>query len=179
MLVSILQFTFINIEDNMKGIIITGAESTGSVFISKAISQSFRFNDWNGHGFYEPNNQFKFLHRSQPYGKNNYSNYRELSSLFQNFECKYILCTRDISCSNSSTQRRFSRTDSDLKHNYNICKKIMSEIISSGEPYFIWSYETMIYFGKMYFDLLYDFLQIKNSDRYYPEVINKNIQYFK
>ena len=161
------------------GIIITGAESTGSVFISKAISKSFGFDDWDGYGFYEPNNQFKFLHRSQPYLNNNYSNYQELSSLFQNFECKYILCTRDITCSNLSKQRRFNRTDSDLKHNYNTCKKIISEIISSGEPYFIWSYETMIYFGKIYFDLLYDFLEIQNSDRYYPEVINKNIEYFK
>jgi len=160
------------------GIIITGAESTGSVFASKAIFKSFGFDGWNGYGFYKPNHQFKFLHRSQPYGKNNYSNYQELSSFFQNFECKYILCTRDITCSNLSKQRRFNRTDSDLKHNHNTCKQIIFEIISSGEPYFIWNYETMIYLGKIYFDLLYDFLEIKNSDRYYPCILNKNIQSF-
>jgi len=94
--------------------------------------------------------------------------------MFNSYECKYIICTRDTSFSNLSKQRRFRRSDRDLEHNYNTCKSIISDIITSGEKYFIWNYETMVYLGGVYFDLLYDFLEIDNSSRKYPEVINGN-----
>ena len=158
-----------------RGYIITGAESTGSVFISKCISKSMGFTDWNGYRFFEPSADIKFLHRSQPWGNaRQYSDYGRFSEIFDGYECKYIVCTRDISFSNLSKQRRFGRKDGELKHNRNTCKSIISDIITSGEKYFIWNYETMVYLGRVYFDLLYDFLKIDNSSRKYPEVINGN-----
>ena len=166
--------------------IITGAESTGSVFISKCISTSMGFYSWTGYGFYEPSDDIKFLHRSQPRGSPlQYSDYTELSKIFSGYDCKYIICTRDISFSNLSKNKRFKRTDPQLQHNQNTCKSIISDIVKSGEEYFIWNYETMVYLGDVYFDLLYDFLEIDNNNRKYPEVINgnkiknaKDIKYF-
>ena len=159
-----------------RGYIITGSESTGSVFISKCISESMGFSNWNGYKFFEPTSSLKFLHRSQPYGKaRQYSDYKEISNMFDGYECRYIICTRDISFSNLSKQRRKGRSNPDLTHNHNTCKSIITDIVNSGERYFIWNYETMVYLGNGYFDLLYDFLEICRPSRKYPEVINGNI----
>ena len=159
-----------------KGYIITGGESTGSVFISQCISTSMGFSGWSGCLFFEPTKDIKFLHRSQPWAEaRQYSDYEELSTLFNGYDCKYIICTRDITFSNLSKKRRFGRSTEDLKHNHHACKSILSDIISSGESYFIWNYESMVYLGKVYFDLLYDFLEIDKNNRKYPQVINGNI----
>lgn len=167
--------------------IITGAESTGSVFISKCISTSMGFHDWDGYHFYEPSSDIKFLHRSQPFlTSQQYSTYDELSKIFSSYECKYIICTRDISFSNLSKRKKYERTNHQLKHNHNTCKSIISDIVKSNEKYFIWNYETMVYLGDVYFDILYDFLEIDNNSRKYPQVINgnkiknvKDIDYFR
>jgi hypothetical protein len=166
-----------------KGYIITGGESTGSVFISKCISESLGFPGWDGYRYFEPNEDTLFLHRSQPYGVNGiqtYSDYDEISKEFLDYKCKYIICTRDLTCSNISKVSRFSRrTPGDLKIAHDRCRSIISNITKSGEEYFIWSYETMNYMGSSYFDLLYDFLEIDNSNRLYYAVIDGNKKYFK
>lgn len=160
-----------------QGYIITGAESTGSVFISKCISKSMGYDSWDGYNLYEPSHEIKFLHRSQPWGESQqYSDYKQLSKMFIGYDCKYIICTRDITFSNLSKHKRFNRTNQEMERDHGVCKSIISNIITSGEKHFIWSYETMVYLGDVYFDLLYDFLEVKSCDRNYPDVINGNIK---
>tara|TARA_R110002020_G_scaffold71472_3_gene184634 strand:+ start:1267 stop:1773 length:507 start_codon:yes stop_codon:yes gene_type:complete len=163
-----------------KGYVITGAESTGSNFISRCISQSLGnpADAWDGALFFQPTEDIKILHRSQPWGPpRRYTDYKGIAELFEGYETKYILCTRDRGFSDRSKQRRFGRSDSDLIHNYEVSTKILCEIINSGEQFFIWNYETMISLGKVYFDLLYDFLAIDIDSRKYPAVINGNEKY--
>ena len=68
--------------------------------------------------------------------------------------------------------RRFKGRN--LQRDHSTCKSIISDIVKSGEKYFIWNYETMVYLSDVYFNLLYDFLEIDSNNRKYPEVINGN-----
>lgn len=162
-----------------KAYIITGGESTGSVFISKCISESMGYAGWDGYRFYSPNENITFLHRSQPYGVDGtaYSPYSELAQIFNEHECRYIICTRDLTCSNNSKKQRRSRQKKDLETAHVNCKSIISEIVNSNEKYFIWNYEAMVYLNDIYFNLLYDFLEIRIDARKYPEVVDGNRKY--
>ena len=171
-----------------KAYIITGPESSGSVYISKIIAyvlgETKDMNEWGGYGFCkknEPgNNDIIILHRSQPYLQHDkYCDLNEFKEMFKDYELFFILCTRYHMISNHSKKNRFQRTEEDLLDNYDISKKILGEITKT-EKFFIWNYETMLYLNESYFDLLYNFLEIKTENRYYPtDIFDGNIKYIK
>ena len=166
-----------------KAFIITGPESSGSVFISKVIANyvgaTTNIDDWNGHGYcnsLKPN--IKILHRSQPSRKaNNYCTLKQFKEEFKGMDLYFILTTRYHEFSNLSKIKRFKRTNEEIVNNMAQSKLILSEIIKSNEKYIIWNYETMLHLNEVYFDLLYDF--VKGIKKYYPKIKDGNINYIK
>lgn len=166
-----------------KFFIITGPESSGSVFISQVIANYIgatkNINDWDGYGYcksLKPN--IKILHRSQPYGNaNQYFTLKQFKEEFKGMDLYFILTTRYHEFSNLSKIKRFERTEKDINNNMLQSKLILSEIIKSNEKYFIWNYETMLYLNEVYFDLLYDF--VEGINKHYPKLKDGNINYMK
>jgi hypothetical protein len=177
-----------------KAYIITGPESSGSVYISKIIAyvlgETKDMNEWGGYGFCKKQkidentinetNDIIILHRSQPYLQHDkYCDLNEFKELFKDYELFFILCTRYHVISNHSKKHRFQRTEEELVDNYDISKKILTEI-TKKERFFIWNYETMLYLNESYFDLLYNFLEINTENRYYPtDIFDGNSKYIK
>ena len=165
----------------VKVFIITGPESSGSVFISKIIASYLgatkNFNDWSGYGYCSSiRSDIKILHRSQPFEKvNQYFTLQQFKEEFKGMDLYFILTTRYIQFSNISKKNRFNRTNKDIINNLYKSKSILSEIIKSNEKYFIWNYETMLYLNEVYFDLLYKF--IGGINKFYPKIKDGNIKY--
>lgn len=162
-----------------KAFIITGPESSGSTFISQVIAKSLKqiksLNEWNGRQFCNnklPNKDEKddiiILHRSQPFGNENYFTYNNFKRLFKGYEMNFIICTRYIEISNLSKKSRFNRTDNEINKSIIKSREIIKDICKN-EKYFIWNYETMNYLQELYFDMLYEFLNVKCN--YYPNNI--------
>ena len=166
-----------------KFFIITGPESSGSVFIAQVIAYyvgaTNNINDWSGYGYcksLKPN--IKILHRSQPWGNaNQYFTLKQFKEEFKEMDLYFILTTRYTQFSNLSKIKRFGRTKKDIDNNMLQSKLILSEIIKSNEKYFIWNYETMLYLNEVYFDLLYDF--VEGINKHYPKLKDGNINYMK
>ena len=164
-----------------KVFIITGPESSGSVFISQVIANyvgaTKNINDWDGYGYcksLKPN--IKILHRSQPFVRaEQYFTLKQFKEEFKGMGLYFILTTRYTKFSNLSKIKRFKRTKKDIDNNMLQSKLILSEIIKSNEKYFIWNYETMLYLNEVYFDLLYDF--VGGINKHYPKVKDGNIKY--
>lgn len=158
-----------------RGILVTGAEATGSSFIAQTIARCFGEQKWSGKGTKQINGN-KIIHRSIPFMMSQqYYNLSDVVSEMSGCDDIYIvICTRDIGFSNKSKQRRFGRTPLDLEKNHQMCKYIVEQIIKSGIKYFIWNYETMVFYDKIYFDMLYNFLNI-DQNRVLPEIKNGNL----
>lgn len=163
--------------------IITGPESSGSVFISRVIAHVIgatkNVNDWKGYGYCNsilPN--VRVLHRSIPYCiSEKYSTLSDLKKEFSGYKLYFIVTTRYHIISNLSKRERFGKNNEQIKNNLILSKQIVSEIIKSDEEYFIWNYETMLYLGRAYFDLLYKFLKVNTT--FYPLLKDGNLKYLK
>ena len=165
----------------MKAFIITGPESSGSVYIAKIIAfvlgATENISDWSGRGFCDSRiPDIEIIHRSQPWGTaSQYSDVNDFKNIFNGYDLYFIVCTRYHMISNKSKESKFNRTGIDLKNNLVKSKSIFTEIIKN-EKSFIWNYETMLYLREIYFDLLYKFLESKKS--YYPtDIIDGNVKY--
>lgn len=165
-----------------KCFIITGPESSGSVFISKVISYyvgaTKNINDWSGKGYCKSiNPNIKILHRSQPFlNANQYCTLKQFQEEIPDMKLYFILTTRYHPFSALSKKKRFGRTEEDIINNLAKSKSILNEIIKSKENYFIWNYETMLYLNETYFDLLYNF--VEGTNKYYPKIQDGNLAYF-
>jgi len=160
----------------IKAIIITGPESSGSAFIAKTIGKAVGLKNWDGYGeaiF----SDLRILHQSQPYKTRfQYADYPEYKFYYPQYDRYFVLTTRDVSIVDRSKKNRFKASTYSLIHNRIRSKAILSNIIKQ-DKFFIWNYETMIYLGKPYFDLLYKFLGIESN--YYPKVKDGNRKYLR
>ncbi len=136
-----------------------------------------KIEDYSGYG--ECNSIDKniyVLHASQPSKNiNNYTDLNIFRKKYKNYKLFFIITTRyyDISC--LSMKKRFNWN----KQNLTKTKNILEEILKSNEKTFIWNYETMLYFGNIYFDQLSNFVECKLDNKIYPEIIDGNFKYLK
>jgi len=169
---------------NKKAYIITGPESSGSVYISKIISwvvdKDKAYGDCDGYGMNgKVGDKIVCLHRSQPFGKDKrFFSLSEFESLFKGYDIYFIVTTRDGSISNRSKKKRFKHTIKEMKTHRAKSKKIIKEILESEHKSFIWNYETFMYLQKVYLNELYNFLGTKKS---FPlnDIKDANIKYLK
>lgn len=82
----------------------------------------------------------------------------------QTHDLHFILTTRDITLSEYSRRGRFMRRGSyEVKRHSDRAHDIMLQIMTMDYPWYISSYETMIFLGKPYLDLMYEFLGVESD----------------
>lgn len=166
----------------MRLVIVTGFESSGSVFAARVISFVLgtckNFGDWNGYGWNgSSGDDLIIIHRSMPYGRNPKRWLEDLeqeTSTLQPHSREFVICTRDL---NISKQSRLSRFGGSLK-GYEFDDKKASAILSGlmrGEKCFVLSYETAIALGDAYYQTLFDWLDV--DVKFSPPIFDANKPY--
>jgi hypothetical protein len=154
---------------NKKAYIITGPESSGSVFISRVVSyvvgKDASYGQWDGYGMNgKIGDDIVCLHRSQPYANaETYYTLEQYQEDFSGYDIYFIVTTRDMHISAISKAKRFKRNQKEILENKKVSREILTRIMSSNEKSFVWSYETMLYLGEAYFKKLYEFLKVDSS----------------
>lgn len=174
-------FPLVGVAGGKKAYIITGPESSGSVFVSRVIAYVLGkdkfYKQWSGYGLNgKEGDDLLIFHLSQPSrSPPKFYNLSELRELFLGYELYFIVTTRDVNIVKKSKQHRFDRSESELEEHQKISRKILSEIIRN-EKTFIWNYETQFYLGNSYYELLYEFLQVK-TDFFPKDLFDANKKY--
>ncbi len=163
--------------------IVTGPESSGSVFVAQALSYAVgkctKPGEYSGYGY--NNNDLcenLVLHRSIPYMRPKRFS-EELLFEISRFENKYeninyILTTRDNKISLISKTLRFGDTQEEGENDY--AKSIdFFKKLAINPKVFIWNYETMVFLGESYFKRMYNFFGIESN--YIPLIRNENYKY--
>jgi len=151
-------------------ILITGAESTGSVLCAKTIAKAIDYNCiWDGYGKHEINN-YSLYHVSMPTGKPPKFPYVAFD------EYDYIvICTRDVNVSILSKKNRFKKSREQCESEMSTAKYVLTGLMHNHPCYFIFNYETFMYLGYTYLHILYNFLGIKST--YMPKLNDGNKKY--
>ena len=163
-------------------IIVTGFESSGSVFAARIVSfvlgKCSKFGDWNGYGWNgKYGEELVIIHRSMPYMRNPKRWINDLENeiaLLKDYSREFIICTRDLNISRISRIKRFGGTHSDYKNDDKRAAEIFSRIISE-EKYFILNLETAIALGDAYYQGLFAWLNVETN--FSPKVIDVNKPY--
>ncbi|MCH9630554.1 MAG: hypothetical protein S4CHLAM37_05550 [Chlamydiia bacterium] len=160
-----------------KAYIITGTESSGSMFISRVIAYVLGLSEsWEGYGMLgKPGDQTVVVHRSIPYDSGSFMALNDYKKLLEDYKFYFIVCTRDMKISCLSAKRRFKRSASEVQSHHLKAKEILSEILNKEEA-FIWSYETQLLLKEAYYQKLYEFLEVE-SDYLPPHLFDANDKY--
>ena len=156
-----------------KAYIITGPESSGSVFIAQVIAhvtgKDHSYKDWSGYRWNgNVGDDLVIVHLSQPAGED-HDEFFPLSwfqETLKDYTRYFIITTRDVTIIKESKKHRFRCSSKKAKEHENLSRKILSEILAN-EKCFIWNFETENYLKEAYFQLLYDFLEIDSS--FFPQ----------
>lgn len=163
--------------------IVTGPESSGSIFISKVVSHVLgidkQYRKKGLHRMYgKYGDDILVYHASLPrLLKAEFCNLRYYRSLFKQYKLHFIITTRDHSVSLKSKMNRFGRSKLECIEHEKKARRIIKEIIEN-EDHFIWSYETMILLKEAYFQELYKFLGVR-SDFHPPDLFDGNEKYIR
>ncbi len=159
-----------------KCIFILGPESSGSRLMSRTLAHVLDiedFDDWDGAGP-KQNEYHKVWHESLPAGE--VPQFADIDQMIKehinDYALYFILTTRDITISESSRMARFAKPLEQVQQETRTALSIMRNLINSDRQTFIWSYESFMFLGKDYLNLLYRFLEI-DSD-FMPALIDGN-----
>lgn len=164
-----------------KAYIITGPESSGSVFIARVIAhvvgKDVQYKAWEGYKWNgKIGDDLVILHLSQPAGKE-FFDLAWFQKTFADYDRYFILTTRDVNVIKSSKKQRFKKSEKKAVLDQEKSKAILADIIQN-EKYFIWNYETQIYLKESYFQSLYHFLGI-TSDFFPPDLSDANAKHLQ
>ncbi len=165
-------------------VIVTGFESSGSVFLARTCSfvlgKSDRFEDWNGYGWHgDVGDDLVIIHRSMPYGLHPKSWFAELKDEIADladYRTRYIICTRDLTISRISRRMRFGGSDNEYRADDEKARVIFDEIMTSFD-YFIFSFESALALRKSYYLDFYDWLGVESD--FDPPLFDANRPYIK
>ncbi len=168
---------------NKRLIIIVGFESSCSVFLARVVSHVLgkcdRFGAWSGYGWNgAPGDDLVILHRSLPYGrpKKWFEDVEAETAKLADYDTSYIICTRDLSISGLSRELRFGGSQAEYDADNKTARAAFEKIAAMSPP-FIFSFETSIALGDMYYRALYDWLGV--SSEFSPPAFDANAPYIK
>jgi hypothetical protein len=160
-----------------KCVFVFGPESSGSKLIAKICSHVLdidRYGDWNG-GSWSDHGLHKVYHRSLPYGIP--PRFPDIIKLIaeneKDYDLYFILTTRDISISEISRFKRFSKPHDQLQLESAKAREIITDLLKSDQKCFIWSYETLMFLQQAYLNQLYHFLRV--STDFSPKLVDGNV----
>lgn len=171
-------------EQTKRAIIVTGFESSGSVFLAKIVSHvvgaSKSFDDWNGYGWNgTKGDDLIILHRSLPYERNPkkwLADVQKEIETLEDYEKEYVICTRDLTISRFSRQARFGGSIEDYQKDDDTARANFAEIMET-ERFFVFSFESATSLGLLYYRTLYTWLGADSS--FDPPVFDANAPYVK
>jgi len=104
-------------------------------------------------------------HRSLPYGRDGdqYPDIDQWRWLNRDAACQFVITTRDVSIVDRSKRARFRRSEALCRDNRERSRQFIANIVERKLPYFIWSYETLVYLRNDYLQLLYEFLGVESA----------------
>ncbi|MBG84188.1 MAG: hypothetical protein CMJ40_06530 [Phycisphaerae bacterium] len=158
---------------------VIGPESSGSTLTARICAQvllgvpfdSERSEEW------EDDKGNRVWHVSLPSGPE--ATFADVNQWVRDYsdthDLHFILTTRDITLSEYSRRGRFMRRGSyEVKRHSDRARDIMLQVMSMDYPWYISSYETMIYLGKPYLDLLYEFMGVESD--FMPSLRDGNLK---
>jgi hypothetical protein len=164
-----------------KAFVILGYESSGSVFTAKVISHVLgkcrHFGQWHGYGFNgQPGDDIVILHRSIPFMRPKlwHDEPAEIFNIFEGYEVRFVICTRDLTISQRSRVKRFGGTEEDYQADSQRATELFLKIIDKHDCY-VFSYETMVALGLGYFKILYKWLNVESE--FSPKIEDGNSPY--
>ncbi len=169
-------------ERSKKVYIITGPEASGSRFIARIIAHVIdkdrHYGSWSGLGVCgEIGDDVLVVHRSQPaFRPAQFTPLEVFEQMFDGYDRFFIITTRDLNIVKQSKERSYGGSKHDLNVHEKISKQILSEILLK-EKCFIWNYETQLFLKEVYFQKLYEFLQVESSF-FPPDLFDGNQKYF-
>lgn len=165
-------------------VVITGFESSGSVFLARVVSHVLgrceKFGNWSGYGWNGKANQdLVIVHRSMPYGRNPKRWLDDLKSESEplgEYDAEFIICTRDRSISKISREIRFGGSDREYNEDDEAARQIFESIMMSSR-YFVFSFESSVALGMPYYRTLYRWLKVESD--FDPPVYDANAPYIR
>lgn len=163
-------------------LVITGFESSGSVFTARiasfALGKCKKFGDWHGYGWNgRIGDDLVIIHRSMPYGRNPKRWHEDLKKEIEginSYRKSFVICTRDLSISKLSRIRRFGGSFQSYSDDDIVARSIFAKLMSS-ERTFIFSFESAVCLGDSYYQKFYEWLGV-NSD-FSPPLFDANEPY--
>lgn len=160
-----------------KCVFVIGPEGSGSKLVARIIAHALDispFGEWQGNGWCRSDAHI-ICHRSLPYLLP--PRYPDIGKWILEYSPEYdlyfVLTTRDITLSELSRVSRFGKSPDQVVHESSMARQIMAGLLSSSDcRCFIWSYETFMFLGHDYLQLLYHYLGA-NSD-FCPELDDGN-----
>lgn len=164
--------------DRRKIIFVVGQESSGSRLVAKACAASFGivpFSDWNAIGWAHGEN-VSVCHRSLPFGTPpKFPNIDRWKKKYgATHDLFFVLTTRDVNLSDLSKMEMFGKSTETVKAERTKVLAVYSKIMKQDAPYFLFSYETLMFLQKPYWQELYKFLGLSAEDRVFPDLIDAN-----
>lgn len=157
-------------------VVILGPESSGSKLVAKTCAHVLgvhAFGSWNATGW-SSGNGHRIYHRSLPHGRP--SQFPDVDALVgdrgADHALRFVLTTRDRTLSELSRCERFLMDAAQARHDSDRAREIMASILRSDWPSLVWSYETFMFLGKDYLDLLYRFIGVESD--FMPELVDAN-----
>lgn len=165
-------------------IIITGFESSGSVFLSKVVSHVMKkcrqFGEWSGYGWNgTAGDDLILIHRSMPYMRNPKRWLVDLQGEIEpmgDYDKKFIICTRDLSISQLSRISRFGGTMAEYQDDNNTARQCFEQIMET-EDFFIFGFESALALRFLYYKTLYSWLGVQSN--FNPEIFDANAPYIR
>jgi hypothetical protein len=77
--------------------------------------------------------------------------------------CQFVITTRDLSIVDRSKRARFRRSEALCRDNRERSRQSIADVVQRNLPYFIWSYETLVYLLDDYLAQLYEFLGVPSA----------------
>lgn len=168
----------------MRLVVITGFESSGSVFLARVVSvvlgKCAKFGDWSGYGWNgEQGDDLIIIHRSMPYERNPKKWWSELEQEIEGLESyskEFIVCTRDLSISKLSRLKRFGGNLDQYHDDDRKAREIFSELLAR-ERGFVFSLESAVALEDAYYKKLFEWLGV--SSNFSPKVFDANRPYIR
>jgi hypothetical protein len=165
-----------------KYIIVTGPEGSGGALAAKTIAHVFgvcHYDDWNGIGPHSvENDSVKVEHTSLPAGRPSwFADVAKWIEGEEGYTPVFVLTTRDNNISIRSKMRRADKALEEARSDNTEAARLMGMVTASSRPYFIFSYESLLFLRETYLKELYRFLGVESG--FIPPLADGNTRYLK
>ena len=161
-----------------KVVFVVGQESSGSRLVAKACAAAHgiaAFDDWNAIGWVH-GDSVSVCHRSLPFGTP--PRFPDIARWRRKYgtdhEIHFVLTTRDVTLSDISKMEVFGKSSRMVQEEREKARCIYEEIMGGDDPYFLFSYETLMFLKELYWRDLYRFLGVPPDSGFFPDLHDAN-----